>query len=82
MNGAPSDASSISRTARASTSMTSSNLDRGPFHTLDRRGWPLFSRCEARLLAESRQLGSLESRRLAGILRQFLGKVANAYHAG
>ncbi len=30
---------------------------------LDRRGGPLFSRSEARLPAESRQLGSLESRR-------------------
>jgi hypothetical protein len=31
--------------------------------SLDRRGGPLFSRSEARLPAESRQLGSLESRR-------------------
>ena len=30
---------------------------------LERRGGPLFSRSEARLPAESRQLGSLESRR-------------------
>jgi len=42
---------------------SSSPFTHGIGAPLDRRGGPLFSRSEARLPAESRQLGSLESRR-------------------